>query len=305
MLIEVKYSNSVKLIEGKISSGFIKWSIYCNSPHYKNVEIIENEPLAEFRVEGDEKNTFLYFKLPKMLKNDEIFFSVVLLFNTKNLRVPLIDFSFKEYPLSIIGKYCHSSKYWNIHNPKIKEIVNNLKNKTGDNVKLYLKEAFNFVNNYIKFKKRMNERIGIEKILENKIGDCDEFSDLFITLLRAAKIPSIRSVGILASENNTKVPNYNNKINNHNLYISKDIKSNTNFNEFHAWSEVFIPHYNTFVPFDPTLKLFSGISEKHILRIRMRYSDNPSFLFIKCKGTQNIKINSLKNDLSYLKILEE
>jgi len=72
-----------------------------------------------------------------MNNGDEIEFSCKISFNTINLKIPLIDFSFQEYSKQIITKYCGYSKYWPIYNEKIKEIVNNIKEESGDNVKKY------------------------------------------------------------------------------------------------------------------------------------------------------------------------
>ncbi|TFF89489.1 MAG: transglutaminase domain-containing protein [Promethearchaeota archaeon] len=278
MKVLVKYSNKISLLKGRINSGYIRWALLGFSNHHIDSKIVDINPISQVRVQGEEKNTFAFIKLPKLSAGDEFMFTAKILYNTMHLKIPLIDFSFSEFPEQVVKKYCTYSKYWQILNPRIKEIVNKLKKKSGDNVKEYLKKVFNFVENKIELRKDMKMRLGAINVINKGFGDCDEFSDLFITLLRAAKIPARRVVGIFVSEQGLK-------------------------HEFHAWSEVFIPHYNTFIPYDVALGFFAEITSLHLVRLKMLQSDQPRFVYVKFKGTSNVALDSIENDLEEIKTI--
>ncbi|MHA1230103.1 MAG: transglutaminase-like domain-containing protein [Candidatus Helarchaeota archaeon] len=256
MKIRVKLKKSINILRGRIDTGYVNWIL---APDYK------------MDMQDDEGNIILSFKLPALKAGDIFELRANLLFHTHNLKIPLLDFSFKEYPLKIIHKYCKESKYWQISNPKIQQIVNHLRSESGDNVKEFLRLAFEFVRNNIILKRNLKRRLGAVNALIEKKGDCDEFSDLFITISRAAKIPARRVLG---------------------YYIM-----NSHDYELHAWAEVFIPHYNAFVPFDVSLNLSSKITDKHIVRQKMASSDKPPIVFLKYKGSENTMISLNKNDL--------
>ncbi|MHA1268217.1 MAG: transglutaminase-like domain-containing protein [Candidatus Helarchaeota archaeon] len=277
MKVIITYSNKILLLRGKIDSGFVKWALLGFSNHHLNPRILSLNPQSKTRIEGEEKNTFAYIKLPKLYVGDEFHFTSTIEFNTINLNIPLIKFSFQEYSNQIINKYCSYSKFWPIYDSEIIEIVNRLKKKSGDDVKQFLKNTYKFVIETIKFRENMKERLGATRILKEKIGDCDEFSDLFITILRSARIPSRRVAGIFISNKKS---------------------------EFHAWSEVYIPHYNKFIPFDIALDLFSRISKYHIVRLKMANSNRPPFIYVKYKGSSNVKLVPIENDLEKIEIIE-
>ncbi len=276
MYVNLIFSNKMLIHSGKIESGFIKWALYGFSNHHLNPEVFEIQPKAKIRTEGEEKNTFAYFKISKLSAGDEFNFRCAIQFYTIPLNIPLISFSFNEYPNQIITKYCSYSKYWPIYDKEIQKIAADLKKESKNDVKKFLKDTYKFVEKSVKLRENMNERLGASRALQEKIGDCDEFSDLFITILRAAKVPARRVVGI---------------------YISK------NKHEFHAWTEVFIPHYNTFIPFDIALNYFSSISQFHIIRLKMAQSEYPPFVYVKYKGSSNVNLEFTENDLEKIEIL--
>ncbi|MBD3230516.1 MAG: hypothetical protein GF329_20220 [Candidatus Lokiarchaeota archaeon] len=279
MKIEVHYSNKITLLKGKINSGYIRWSLLGFSNHHRDAKILKINPESQIRKQGEEENIFAFIKLPKLSAGDEFNFNASIEYNTMNLKIPLIDFSFLEFQKQLIKKYCTYSRYWQVLDPKIEKIVKSLKKKSGDNVKGYLKNTFQFVEDTIELRKDMNERLGAIEVIKEGVGDCDEFSDLFITLLRAANIPARRVVGLFISEKGSE-------------------------HEFHAWTEVFIPHYNTFIPFDVALGFFAEITRLHLVRLKMFKSDQPRFVYAKYKGTSNVNLDSIENDLEEIKIIE-
>ncbi|NHJ87662.1 MAG: transglutaminase domain-containing protein [Asgard group archaeon] len=130
------------------------------------------------------------------------------------------------------------SKYWSINNPKIIELVKAAiqgYQETEDVVRI----LFEFVNQKIDYE-RNNTRETADKTLENRIGDCSEMSDLFVTLLRRARIPSRVIHGWIYDPE-------------------------TNELDGHAWVEYFTPNLG-WIQCDPTWGVFAGVSCQQICR---------------------------------------
>jgi hypothetical protein len=84
-------------------------------------------------------------------------------------------------------------------------------------------KTYEFVQDHVKYK--LNPPIGAEKVLESGVGKCMDFSDLFVALLRANKIPAKSVFGIVVD------------------YVGE--------NPLHAWSEVYLKKQG-WVRFDAT-----------------------------------------------------
>ncbi len=84
-------------------------------------------------------------------------------------------------------------------------------------------KTFEYVQTNIKYE--ANEAIGAEKVLQTKVGKCMDYSDLFVALLRANKIPAKSVFGMLVDF--------------------------TGENPLHAWPEAYLEKQG-WVRFDPT-----------------------------------------------------
>ncbi len=112
-------------------------------------------------------------------------------------------------------RYTESSQYWPIQSSLMDEIVNEeWFNK--EHMNTWVNNASLHVLDKIKVRENQEKRLGAQKVLLYGIGDCDEFTDLFITLARLRGIPSRRLTGYYISENGNSV-------------------------EGHAWAEIFSP----------------------------------------------------------------
>ncbi len=123
-----------------------------------------------------------------------------------------------------------SSEFWDINNPEIVKLSQTLKTP---------KEIYDFVSTKLKYDyNRVTptvERLGAVRALENPTSAiCMEFTDLFITLARAAGIPAREINGFAYTENPDIQP----------LSLVNDV--------LHAWPEYYDKERGVWVPVDPT-----------------------------------------------------
>ncbi|MFX0119154.1 MAG: transglutaminase-like domain-containing protein [Promethearchaeota archaeon] len=85
-----------------------------------------------------------------------------------------------------------------------------------DDLSQWVQTAFRYVRTKIKHPENQDERLGAFQAFMGEIGDCDEFTDLFITLARMRGIPCKRLTGYYIRDNGTRV-------------------------EAHAWGEILSP----------------------------------------------------------------
>ncbi len=126
--------------------------------------------------------------------------------------------------------YLLEKKYWDIKNSKIKELADDLKTPYA----IYQFVVKNLTYDFSRVTSK-SERIGAKEILNNpKSAVCLEFTDLFITLSRAAGIPAREINGFAYAKNAEERP----------ISLVKDV--------LHAWPEYYDDDLNTWRMVDPT-----------------------------------------------------
>ncbi|MHA1945826.1 MAG: transglutaminase-like domain-containing protein [Candidatus Hodarchaeales archaeon] len=135
-------------------------------------------------------------------------------------------------------KYQENSKYWSIQSPFLREILGN-EDIHEDNLKKWVEIASNFVLKSITTRENLGTRLGAHKAVKEGLGDCDEFTDLFITLSRSRGIPSRRLTGYHVSNNGNSV-------------------------EPHAWAEIYSPIVS-WIPIDLALNNIGIHSQNYVI----------------------------------------
>lgn len=126
--------------------------------------------------------------------------------------------------------------YWEVNNPIITNEVKNLKTAS---------QIYNFVSNKLKYDynrvKPNVDRLGASTALQNPDSAiCMEFTDLFIALARAARIPAREVNGFAYTENPEIQP----------LSLVNDV--------LHAWPEYYDFDKGVWIPVDPTWASTTG-----------------------------------------------
>ncbi len=136
------------------------------------------------------------------------------------------------FPLSAPPKpLLESQKYWEIHDAKITELAQTY--KTPKDIYNYVVNSLTY--NYNKIDAVQVERLGaLGAIAEPTNAACQEFTDLFIAVSRAAGIPARRATGYAYTANDKLRP----------LELVSDV--------LHAWPEYFDYTTQRWVPIDPT-----------------------------------------------------
>lgn len=130
--------------------------------------------------------------------------------------------------------YLKNDLYWEVNNPLIKSL--SLEHSTP-------KKIYDFVVSHLEYdfqKLDQSKRIGALAAYQEKKGVCTEFSDLFITLTRAAGIPS-RELEGFAFTNNQEI-------------VSLAASNNV----LHAWPEYWDSRKQVWTPVDPTWAKTTG-----------------------------------------------
>jgi len=140
--------------------------------------------------------------------------------------------------------------FYECHNPTLVTLSNSIVNPL-DNPVEKAGDIFNWIINNIDYQAQINE-IGALEAYNQRKGDCSDFSDLMITLLRIQSIPARKVTGFLITNN----PSHNPKVGNKYIFdLNYDgaTKSASSTNEIlgHAWVEYYIPDIG-WIACDPT-----------------------------------------------------
>jgi len=257
-----------------LQAGYLTWSLYGVSAH-QDVEVTQKKPLFQIRETG-ETNYAGFIKLPVLKAGNEFQFKTTLLFSNHNLKFPILNFKFDKYQNTFIMQYCKGAKFWETRDPDLIDIAQTLRGESGDDVLKYLRSTFQFVQENMKFRENLNHRLGARRALKEGKGDCDEFSDLFITLCRINKIPARRVLGMILTDKNSS--------------------------NLHAWAEVYIPIYEQWVPFDVALNEFASIKWNYMVRAHVGIRNEAPLVWLKSKVGKNFRIKFDENDVAQIQL---
>lgn len=196
--------------------------------NYQSVYYTSFKPLPE-DVEVDEDGNWLaIFKLDAKEKKTINIAGKVNIFSK-----PRQDFSKKQ---TDPNRFLNSEKYWPIDNPKILSLSKKLKS---------VEEIYNFVVKTLDYDYQLAEKNASRKgavfSLENpKSSVCTEFTDLFITLARAAGIPAREIEGYAWTDNPILSK----------IAQEKDL--------LHSWPEYYDSETGNWIMVDPTWEKTTG-----------------------------------------------
>ncbi len=148
----------------------------------------------------------------------------------------------------IFDLYCNNSEvYFNKTDPNLINASNNLTGITPmDNPIEIARKICNWVSSYLTYDNSLSSEMGASWAYENMTGDCSEFTDLMITLLRIQGIPARKVTGILISNKLGIRPSKNQEW----LFSYPPNSTSENFLG-HAWVEYYVDGAG-WIPCDPT-----------------------------------------------------
>lgn len=160
------------------------------------------------------------------------------------------DIGVYDFGDEIFTLYNTTEIFYECDNPSLVELSNSIVNPTDTPVEK-AQGIFNWIVNNIEYKKQ-DEEIGALEAYNQGVGDCSDFSDLMITLLRIQSIPARKVTGFLITNNTSLRPKigdqYSFDINFNGLtmstFSSKKILG-------HAWVEYYVPKIG-WIACDPT-----------------------------------------------------
>ncbi|MEJ2248905.1 MAG: transglutaminase-like domain-containing protein [Candidatus Lokiarchaeota archaeon] len=221
-----------------------------NTPPYQEINITENKIIGN--------DTTIHHTIDKF-NNSYNLFNTTLNLNEKvmivqNYTIKLNAISFDQINNSNIGEYepkneifalfCNKTeKYFEIDNLGLINASNNIVGSSTNPIEK-AKKIYNWIGKNINYDGSLSEEKGALWAFLNKKGDCSEFSDLMITLLRIQGIPARKITGIVLSSNSNFQPYVGQKI---------TFTANKETQDFlgHAWIEYYVPNIG-WIACDPT-----------------------------------------------------
>ena len=184
-------------------------------PNYRQTVHIDKFP-SDCKVKVKKINSFFLFQQKVHTKGTISLDRIVSVFPiTSSISLKDDWGKISNIPSILKKKYRESSHYWPVKSPTILNISEQEWFGTDD-LSLWVQLACQYIRAKIKHRESQEERLGAYQAFLSEIGDCDEFTDLLITLARTRGIPCRRLTG---------------------YHIAKQ----GNLIEAHAWGEILSP----------------------------------------------------------------
>lgn len=139
-------------------------------------------------------------------------------------------------PVIAEGDYLGPQTHWQVDHPKIEELAGRL--KTAEAIYRYVVDTLTY--DYNSIKKGANRRGALAALDDPQHSVCTDFTDLFITLCRAAGIPARELAGFAYTENEKLKE----------LALDNDL--------LHSWPEYYDAQKKQWIMVDPTWENTSG-----------------------------------------------
>jgi hypothetical protein len=203
-----------------------------NAEIYQKVYYENILPLPRGIEKDADGNIFAYFELPANQSGEIIVEGYVEVGLTDTKVNKNNSGSLSDYDQSMIEKWLQPAKYWEVDASEIQSKAQELKG-SNSNVFELIDDTYNFVVDRIDYsqvkKFGINERLGALATLNNGAGVCMEYSDLFLTLMRAQGIPAQAVFG-----------------------FGYDPLIDADKQEPHQWVQVYIPSLSKWLDIDVT-----------------------------------------------------
>jgi len=196
-------------------------------PAYRQTVIV-NQPPVGSKLRTNRNNTFFLFRQKVRTKGTISLERIVSIYPTPSTAPRGATWGrISDIPWLLKQKYKQSFAYWPVGSSALQNISQEHWFATDD-LATWVQAASSYITMKIKYPEKQEKRLGADQTLQTGTGDCDEFTDLFITLARIRGIPCRRLTGYF-------------------------IHQVTNEAELHAWGEILSPTIG-WIPIDIALR---------------------------------------------------
>jgi hypothetical protein len=174
-------------------------------PSYRQAVEINQSP-ADCKLKQKKNNTYFLFNKKVHTKGMISLERIISVYPEVSI-IPLSDSwgNISELPRLLQRKYKQSYAYWPVDSTAIQDIANQRWFSTDD-LCAWAQETSRTITRTITHPEKQDKRLGADQAFLSGKGDCDEFTDLFITLARMRGIPCRRLTGYHISEGKEPEP---------------------------------------------------------------------------------------------------
>jgi hypothetical protein len=163
-------------------------------PSYRQTVII-NQPPTGCKLKNKRDNTFFFFQQKVRMKAIISLERIISIYPTPSTISPHASWGrISDIPRTLQRKYTQSFTYWPVDSPAIQDISQETWFSTDD-LNSWVHAAYTYITMKIKYPENQDKRLGADQALRTGTGDCEEFTDLFITLARIRGVPCRRLTG--------------------------------------------------------------------------------------------------------------
>jgi hypothetical protein len=218
-------------------------------PSYRQTVIL-NQPPADCKLRTKRDNTFFLFQQKVRTKGTISLERIISVYPQPSPAPADKKWGrISDIPWLLQRKYKQSFSYWPVGSSAIQDISQEHWFATDD-LSAWIRQTSTYIAMKIKYPEKQDKRLGADQALRTRSGDCDEFTDLFITLARIRGVPCRRLTGYFIHQTNLEA-------------------------EPHAWGEILSPTIG-WIPVDIALRNIGNHTINYVISKIEEF--NPSLL---------------------------
>ena len=207
-------------------------------PSYRQTVLL-NQPPVDCKLKNKKENKFFLFAQKVRTKATISLERIVSIYPALSTISPYTSWGrISDIPRALQRKYRQSFTYWPVDSPDLQGVSQESWFDTDDLIS-WVHATYTYITKTIQYPEKQDKRLGAESVLRTRSGDCDEFTDLFITLARIRGLPCRRLTGYF-------------------------IHPRTNQPEPHAWAELHSPLHG-WIPIDIALQNIGNHSIQYVI----------------------------------------
>jgi hypothetical protein len=180
-------------IKANVGAPTIRLKFFQYPSYRQSVQI--NQPPIGCKLKHKGHNTFFLFQQKVHTKGMISLERIISVFPQVSLLSPNDSWGrISEIPRVLQRKYTQSFSLWPVDSTTIHDIAAE-RWFDSDDLSTWMREAGTTIITAIKHPEKQEKRLGADQALLSGRGDCDEFTDLFITLCRIRGVPCRRLTG--------------------------------------------------------------------------------------------------------------